>query len=109
MSSMRKKLPPVVMFAVVIATATPAAAGPGIWMRLPNNENSASITLVNLTDVPLLITSNTVVQHNHFSFQGRDNPPEMQSIPFQGNGHLYLDPYRSAVWKSVSGNGGQPC
>jgi hypothetical protein len=104
MSTLRKSLwPPALLLAVLLASATPAAARPGIWIYLEDG-HSLSISLINLTQHRLLITKNSF---SLYCVQGSlpSQCPEYQSNPFQGHGALNLDSYRTATWKSHGAEG----
>jgi hypothetical protein len=99
MFAVRKSiLPAALMLALVLGSATPASARPGIWVYLSEGA-SFSVSLVNLTDHNLLISDNSFglycQQHSIESYCLGS-----QSHPFEGNGALQLDPYRTAIWKS---------
>ncbi len=80
--------------ALLLTSAAPAIARDGVWVY-PDVDGWLSISLVNLTDYPLLITKNTVqVWANDWTHV------DDQSIPFRGSGELALDPYRTATWRS---------
>jgi hypothetical protein len=100
MSRLRKNVWPLaLLLAMLLVTATPAAARPGIWIYLRDGQ-SWSISLINLTQHKLLMTQNSFTlwcdQVSHMPYQCA----EYESNPFQGHGTLNVDPYRTAIWKS---------
>ena len=89
-------LPAAALLTFLLALGTPAAAREGGWVY-PNDGGWMSISLVNLTDSPLLITQNTCklwTGADDYAFS------DGNSIPFQGHGELNLAPYRTATWRS---------
>jgi hypothetical protein len=84
----------VLLLVLLLALGAPAVAREGVWVY-PNDGGWMSISLVNLTDYPLLITQNTCSL-----WTGDKNFLDENSIPFQGHGELNLAPYRTATWRS---------
>lgn len=83
--------------ALLLTSAAPAAARDGVWVY-PDIGGWLSISLVNLTDYPLLITENNVEVWACYVCPDAWE----QSIPFAGSGELNLAPYRTATWRSGS-------
>ncbi len=98
MSALRKSMISAALLLAFLGSATPASARPGIWVYLSEGA-SFSVSLVNLTDHKLLISDDS------FDVWCQQHAVEYyclgsQSHPFQGDGTLELDPYRTAIWKS---------
>ena len=89
-----RMLSAVALLAFLLAVGTPAVAREGVWVY-PSKDGWMSISLVNLTDSPLLITQNTCSL-----WTGDKTFLDWNSIPFQGHGELNLAPYRTATWRS---------
>lgn len=101
-SALRKSaLAAALIVVVLLASALPAAARPGIWVYLRDGQ-SWSISLINLTQHRLLLTKNSFSLWCHQLSSMPYQCAEYQSNPFQGHGTLNLDPYRTATWKSHS-------
>ncbi len=110
MSSLRKRILLAALMLTLALESTTRATGQnqGIWVYLrPSGVQGPfltfSVSLINLTEHRLLITDNSFsvscdkmnMVHSCGSYQ---------SNPFEGQGTLNLDPYRTAIWKSHKGN-----
>ncbi len=114
MSAVRKSLlPAALIFALVMASVTPAAARKGIWAYVKIDSNNITFSLVNMTSHRLVVTSNPTCGMGNYCDDYANTKDNWQCYcpycscvtcvghPFVANtGVLYVDAYSTAIWAS---------